>query len=337
MGLLLLVSISTLMEFVNEMDDVGDQGYTFFRAVLYALLTTPQRIYELFPFAMLLGSLLSLGNLAANSELVIMRAAGISISRIIGSVLKTGLVLTLAVILLGEFVAPISEQKAKNLRNLSSTKGMTLSSQGSLWAKDGDRFLHIKDVFPDMRLGRIQVFDIDEKGQLTEFIWAKSAIYVNNIWQLNNVMHWHIKPDGITKKGSKKEQWDRLLSPDLFDVVAVKPKHMSAIKLYRYVEYLEQNGLDSRQYELVFWTRFTIPLSGLVMMLLSMPFVFSFQRTGGAGQRLFVGILIGVVYHLSYQSFIKLGLLYNVPPLMAAVLPIFATLVIASVFIHRLR
>ncbi len=337
MGLLLLVSIDTLMDFVNEMDDVGEQGYTFFRAVLYILLTTPQRIYELFPFAMLLGSLLSLGNLAANSELVVMRATGISVIRIIGSALKTGLILTLAVMLLGEFVAPIGEQKAKNLRNLTTAKRMKLSSQGSLWAKDGDRFLHIKDVFPDMRLGRIQVFEIDEEGRLTEFIRAKSAIYVNSTWELNNIMHWHIKPDSITKKRFKKEQWDRLLSPDLFEVVAVKPKHMSATKLYRYVEYLEQNGLDSSQYKLFFWTRFTIPLSGLVMMLLSMPFVFSFQRTGGAGQRLFVGVLIGVVYHLSYQSFIKLGLLYSVPPLAAAVLPIFVTLVIASLFIHRLR
>jgi lipopolysaccharide export system permease protein len=337
LALLLLVSVATLIDFVNEMDDVGEQGYTYLRVVFYILLTMPQRIYELFPFAMLLGGLLSLGNLAANSEIVVMRATGVSVGRIIGAAFFSGLILTISIILLGEFVAPVSEQKAKSLRNNSTAKRLTLSSHNGLWAKDGDRFLNILDVFPDMRLGRIRVFEVNSKGQLTEYIWAESAVYNSSHWQLSNVIHRQFDSDKITKRWSQEEQWERLLSPDLFDVIVVKPRQMSATKLHRYVKYLQQNGLDSGQYELAFWTRFTIPLAGLVMMLLAMPFVFGSLRSGGAGQRLFIGVLIGVAFHLIYQSFIKLGLVYNASPFLVATLPLLTILFIALILINRVK
>ena len=337
LALLLLVSVATLIDFVNEMDDIGKQGYTYLRASFYILLTMPQRVYELFPFAMLLGSLISLGNLAANSEIVVMRATGISVSRIIGATMKTGFIMTIVIMLLGEFVAPVSEQKAKNLRNNTATKQVRLSMRNGLWAKDGNRFLNIKDVFPDKRLGRIQVFEMDDKGRMIEYIWIKSAIYNDQGWELTKLIRRKISDDGVTRKSAQKERWSRLLAPDLFDVIVVKPKYMSATKLYRYVEYLKQNGLDTSLYELSFWTRFTIPLSGLVMVLIAMPFVFGPLRAGGAGQRLFIGVLIGVAFHLSYQAFINLGLVYQVPPFIAATFPLLMTVVIALVFIKRVR
>lgn len=337
MALLLLVSVATLIDFVNEMDDIGKQGYTYLRAILYILFTMPQRVYELFPFAMLLGSLISLGNLAANSEIVVMRATGISAGRIIGAAMKTGLIMTIAIMLLGEFVAPISEQNAKNLRNFTTNKQVKLSLRNGLWAKDGNRFLNIKDVFPNKRLGRVRIFEMDDNGRLREFIWIKSAIYNDNMWELSSIVRREISADGVKSKVSGKEKWSRLLAPDLFDVIVVKPKYMSASKLHRYVEYLKQNGLDSSLYELSFWTRFTIPLSGLVMVLIAMPFVFGSLRTGGAGQRLFIGVLIGVVFHLSYQAFINLGLVYRAPPVVAATFPLLMTVVVALFFVKRVR
>lgn len=337
LALLLLVSVATLIDVVNELDDIGKHGYTYLQASLYLMLTMPQRIYELFPFAMLLGSLISLGNLAANSEIVVMRATGVSVAYIIGAVIKTGFLMTIAIMLLGEFVAPMSEQKAKSLRNYSATKQVRLSMRNGLWAKDGNRFINIKDVFPDKRLGRIRVFEMDDKGRMKAYVSIRSAIYGKNSWELNTVYRRKISAEGVKTKLTKKEQWSRLLAPDLFDVIVVKPKYMSATKLYRYVKYLEQNRLDASLYELSFWTRFTIPMSGMVMVLIAMPFVFGSLRSGGAGQRLFVGVLIGVAFHLSYQAFINLGLVYQTPPFVAATFPLLLTIIIALVFVKNLR
>lgn len=337
LALLLLVSVATLIDVVNELDDIGKQGYTYLQAGLYIFLTMPQRIYELFPFAMLLGSLISLGNLAANSEIIVMRATGVSVVYIIGAIIKTGFLMTVVIMLVGEFVAPVSEQKAKGLRNYSATKQVRLSMRNGLWAKDGNRFLNIKDVFPDKRLGRIRVFEMDNKGRMKEYVSIKSAIYNDNSWELNNVYRRKISNDGVETKLTKNERWSKLLAPDLFDVIVVKPKYMSASKLYRYVKYLEQNGLDTSLYELSFWTRFTIPLSGMVMVLIAMPFVFGSLRSGGAGQRLFIGVLIGVAFHLSYQAFINLGLVYEIPPFIAATLPLAVAVVVALVFVKKVR
>jgi lipopolysaccharide export system permease protein len=335
LALLLLVSLGTLMEFVDEMDEIGKQNYTYLTAILFTLLTVPQRIYEFFPAAVLLGSLLSLGNMAANSELVVMRAAGVSVARIIRSALQVGLLLTIGAILLGEFVAPASEQKAHNVRHLAKSSKLALSTRDGLWAKDGNNFLNIQEVFPDMRLGGIRVYQFDENGRLYRFSVASSAEYTGHNWMLTNVRHTFISPERIVTRELAKERWERLLSPDLFDVITVKPQEMSANKLARYVEYLKQNRLDSSRYELAYWTRFTVPLSGLVMLLVAMPFVFGPLRSGGGGQRMFIGILIGVIFHLINQTFNKLGLVYGISPFIAATSPLFIFLTVSLGFIRR--
>ena len=335
LALLLLVSVGTLMEFVDEMDEVGKHNYTYLTATLFTLLTVPQRIYEFFPAAVLLGSLLSLGNMAANSELVVMRAAGVSVARIIRSALKVGLLLTIGAILIGEFVAPASEHKAQNIRHFAKSSQLALSIRDGLWAKDGNNFLNVREVFPDMRLGGVRVYQFDEKGRLHRFTEASSAEYTGHDWMLAKVRHTLISTDKVVIRNLLKERWERLLSPDLFDVITVKPREMSANKLARYVEYLKQNGLDSSRYELAYWTRFTVPLSGLIMLLVAMPFVFGPLRSGGAGQRMFIGILIGVVFHIINQTFNKLGLVYGISPFIAATLPLFVFLAISLGFIRR--
>jgi lipopolysaccharide export system permease protein len=335
LALLLLVSVGTLMEFVDEMDEIGKQDYTYLTAILFTLLTVPQRIYEFFPAAVLLGSLLSLGNMAANSELVVMRAAGVSVARIIRSALQVGLLLTIGTILLGEFVAPASEQKAQQVRHFAKSSKLALSMRDGLWAKDGNNFLNVQEIFPDMRLGGIRVYQFDENGQLYRFSLASSAEYTGHDWILANVRHTLISPERIVTRELPKERWERLLSPDLFDVITVKPQEMSADKLARYVEYLKQNGLDSSKYELAYWTRFTVPLSGLVMLLVAMPFVFGPLRSGSGGQRMFIGILIGVIFHIINQTLNKLGLVYGIAPFIAATLPLFIFLTVSIVLIRR--
>ena len=116
MVLLVLGALTAFIDFVSEMDDVGKGQYGMLDAGLFVLLSLPKRLYELFPTAVLIGSLLSLGTLAGNSELTVMRAAGVSIMRIVLSVLRAGLILLIFVALIGEFVVPSSERQAQVLR-----------------------------------------------------------------------------------------------------------------------------------------------------------------------------------------------------------------------------
>ncbi|MFW2371627.1 MAG: LptF/LptG family permease, partial [Gammaproteobacteria bacterium] len=104
MTLLVLGSLLAFVDFVSEIGDVGKAEYTVVDAASYVLLSLPKRLYELFPTAVLLGSLLGLGTLASNSELIVVRASGISIMRIVRSVLQAGLLVVVMVALIGEFI-----------------------------------------------------------------------------------------------------------------------------------------------------------------------------------------------------------------------------------------
>lgn len=334
-ALLFLVSLDVVFALISEIQDIGRSGRTALQAAYITLLTTPRRIYEFFPSAVLLGTLLSLGNLAAHSELVVIRAVGVSRNQIILSVLKAGVLMMIVSVLLGELVAPVSEQQAQNLRKVGDSQRLTLKTADGLWAKDGNRFLNVRDVFPDLRLARIRVYEFDEQRRLVKATYAESATYQNKRWLLKGLRHSKISEDAVETSVAGEEEWDRLLAPELFSVIVVKPEQMSAWKLFRYVNYMKENGLDAGRYELAFWTRFTTPLSSLVLLLLAIPFAFGSIRSGGIGQRLFIGILIGVTAFLVNRLLNNVSLVYGLPPILGAALPLLLFTGVALFAIRR--
>ena len=117
--------------------------------------------------------------------------------------------------------------------------------------------------------------------------------------------------------------------------LSVSPDNLSAGDLSEQVRYLRDNGLDSRRIELALWVKLTSPFATLVMLMLSLPFVFGSQRSGGAGQRIFVGILLGIVYVLLNRLLAQLALANGLPPSLSAILPLLLFLGIALVGIRR--
>lgn len=333
----ILVSVNGFVDLIDEVRDVGEHGYTLWLALYYTVLSMPQRAYEFFPTAVLLGGLLGLGGLAASNELVALRAAGVSIPRLIGSVLTTGLLLTVIAVLLGEVLAPVSQQRAQDLKKWAQRESISLGDTDELWAKDGNRFINIKQVFPGLRLHDIRVYEVDDAQRLVEAIYAESAVFRGGRWHMNDVSRSAISHARIITERRLRELWPRLLSPELFEVVEQKPEHMPAWRLARYIDYLRANHLAAESYELAFWTRFTTPLSSLVMLLLATPFVFGSLRTGGAGQRLFIGILIGIAFHLINRALNHLALVYGLDPFLGATLPLLAFLIIGLVAVVRIR
>ncbi|ACL73218.1 LPS export ABC transporter permease LptG [Thioalkalivibrio sulfidiphilus] len=336
LAMLVLGGLDTLFAFIAELDEIGRNDYGLIQAVVYTALTVPRRVYELFPTSVLLGSLLSLGALAANSELTAMRAAGVPIAGIVRSVLRAGLMMLVVVVLLGEAVAPMSEQRAQTIKSQASGEEMYRGSAG-LWAKDGQRFIQVGVVMPDLRLLDLSIYELDAERRLSSMLRAGSASYQNGAWILRDIERSHLGEAGVTGEHVDEERWPRLLAPELFSVLAVEPRQMAATTLAQYVTYLRENDLDSASFELAFWMRFTTPLSSLVMLLLAVPFVFGSLRTGGAGQRLFIGLLIGVGFHLLNRTLNHMGLVYGLPPMLSATLPTLIFFAVAMLALRRVR
>lgn len=337
LALLVLVALDLLFAVIQESGDVGKNGYEWIHALTYIALTLPRRLYELFPTAVLLGSLLSLGTLASNSELVAIRAAGVSVNRIVRSVLKAGFSLMILAVLLGEFVAPVAEEQAQQVRAGGFSDRLSLKGAQGLWARDGGRFLRIDTVLPNMQLLGIRVFEFDGALHLRETVQARAASYEDGQWILRDVRRSRIGDDGVSASMTPREVWPRLIAPELFRVITIKPEQMSAWTLAKYVTYLRDNNLDAKRYELAFWVRFTTPLSSLVMLLLAIPFVFGSLRSGGAGQRLFVGLLVGVGFYIFNRTMNHLGLVYGLSPFLSATLPLLVFLGLSLAALRRIH
>lgn len=337
LALFLLTSLIAFIHFVKEIQDVGKASYGVLDAMAFVALGYPKDLYEMFPTAVLLGSMLGLGSLASNSELTVIRTAGISVGRIIRSVIQAGLILALLVAVVGELVVPETERKAQEIRAAAFQQTITLGGQQGLWARDGDYFLHADNVYPGFHLSGIKLYKTDKDGRIVAISHVASAHYRNKKWVLDHVRTSLVDKQGIAVETIPRETWDRLLNPDLLDVVSVKPQNMSAMELYRYSHYLQQNELDASQYRLAFWIKIMTPLSSVVMLLIALPFVFSSQRSASAGQRLMMGLLLGIGFYVLNKTLNHMGQVYGFNPFMSAAVPVFVVAVFALLGLRKIH
>lgn len=320
--LLVLVALSALFSFIRELDDVGKGDYSVRTALIYILLRMPGIAYELFPSSVLLGSLLGLGAMASHSELTVMRSAGISIAQMAGAVALIGLLLMGLVALLGEYVMPPSERQAQELRTAALSQRLSIRSRTGYWAKSDSKFINIKSVLPDMTLVDVSIYEFSER-ELKSVVYAKRAQQrKGSEWQLDEVTKTEFLSDSLVTARSEKEQVKNLVNAELLQGLSVPPESMSAVNLFSQIGYLRRNKLDSGSIELALWTKITNPLSTLVMLMLSLPFVFASQRSGSVGQKMFIGILLGIGYFLLNRLFTHLGLANGLSPAVSTLIPL---------------
>lgn len=334
--IVVLVALSAVFGFIRELDDVGRGDYSLPIAAIYVLLRIPGSAYELFPSAVLLGSLLGMGALASQSELTVMRSAGISIAQIVKSVLMIGLILMAAVVLIGEFVMPRSEIQAQEMRSAALAKRVSISERTGYWARSDNRYINIKTVLPDISLIDVRVYEFDQ-GQLSTVVAAGKAVQqVDGSWQLSGVVRNDYTGKRVVISEMETEVWPRLVNTELLQGLSVPVESMSVSNLLKQIAYLRSNQLDSRQIELALWTKIANPVATLVMLLLSLPFVFGSQRSGGTGQKIFVGILLGIGFFLINRLFTHLGLAYGLNPATSTLIPLVMFGLIALVGVRRI-
>ncbi len=333
--LVVLLSLTAVFSFIRELDDVGRERYHLSTAALYILFRMPASAYELFAPSVLLGSLLGLGAMATHSELVVMRAAGISIPRIIRSVLQVGMLLMVAVAVLGEFIAPKAEQYAQDIRLSALSKKVSVGSETGLWLRSDNLYINVKTVMPDLSLLNLSLFSFEE-NKLDYSMTAKRAFQTpDNKWLLQDVSYTEFGENRTTVRRVKQEIRDELVRPQLLQNLTVDPETLSAQNLFRQVSYMKKNSLDSDRIQLALWSKLTNPLATLVMLMLSVPFVFASQRGGGAGQKIFIGIMLGIGYIMATRLFTHMGLVYGFPPVISAMAPLLLFLAIAVIGIRR--
>lgn len=335
-AMLVVVGLSVFFSLIGEIEEVGKGSYTLLKMLVTVVLTIPNSMYELFPVAALLGSLIGMGMLASNSELIAMRASGLSVWRIVRSVMQAGVIMLLVAVLLGEFVAPLAEQTAQQLRASATDTSVSFMGSRGLWVRDGKLFINATKVVSENTLAGITVYEFDDEGRLKVATSARYARYRKGQWILVNVRQSEFREDSVQVSQVDKLSRDSLLTPELLGIVMLKPEDMSARDINQFMGYLEDNGLDTQQYRYALLGRFITPLSALVMLFVSVPFVFGGLRSVGAGQRLFIGILVGFGFYILSQISGQMGRVYDFDPLLATLAPSVIFLLIGIRAVRRL-
>lgn len=334
---LALVLLDVFFAFINEVDKTNAL-YTTTQASIYLIYTLPARFYEFFPNAALIGTLLGLGNLAANSEFIAMRAAGMSISKIIFSVVKLGLVLAACLFVLGEWVVPNSDLQARNFKAKLKNKNIVLVGGAGLWIKEKDSVINIGSVISNKQISDVSVYTFKEDHSgLHSLVEIENATASENGWDFQQVTTTEFEKFGVIKYKDPKASSVNFVDSNILETATVDPNQLSSNALTKFIEYQRRNEIKTDKYELIYWKRFSVPLSAIVMLILAMPFLFGSNRGGGAGQRVFIGIIVGIVFYLANRSVNELGIVYGFSPLVSAFMPSLLFFLIGLIALRRIR
>ena len=325
-----LLMLFAFFDLVEQIKDLGRGVYTLRRIMLYVLLLVPDRVYEMFPYAALIGTLFALAQLVAGSEYTVMRTSGVSMARFTGMLLTIGLAFAALTFVFGEFIGPPAEQLAQRLRSQSITGVVAQEFRSGLWVKDDRSFINVLEVLPDSSLKGLRIYEFDGAHQLRAISFAATGSYQGGRrWLLKDITQTGFEDMRTTVHKIAEAHWDSVLDPNLLNVLMLKPEKMSAWRLYSFSQHLRENRQKALRYEIAFWSKLTYPLTVLVMMVMALPFAHFQARQAGVGAKIFAGIMLGIAFHFLNRLFSHLGLLNDWPPFGAAIMPTVIFLLVA--------
>lgn len=335
---LALWGLDVFFGLVNELKVVGRGSYTLSSAFFFLLLTSPTRLYAMFPWAALIGTLISMGMLANHRELVVMRTATLSVARISWAVIKAALWITFFLVLFGEGLAPLGEKIAQAKKTLALSGGQSIQTGQGMWVRNGPEFIHIKTILADGRLMGVTRYHFDENRKLQEVIIAKTAEKKEDGWHLENI-------EGTRFLENKTETIPKssLIVPDLIDnqlleTAAVKhPERLSLPLLWHTIQERSKNELNAQAYELAFWNKVFQPILIVLMVFLAVPFVFGPLRSASMGLRILVGIFVAYLFHTLNGLFAPLALVYQMPPFFAVLSPFLVFGIIGTILLKTTK
>jgi lipopolysaccharide export system permease protein len=331
--MLVLLSLGAFIEFVSQLDDLGQGDYTMATAVQYVALKMPRLAVGLLPICVLLGSLLGLGALASGSELIVMRAAGISVRRLAGAVALSGLVFALLGGVVGEFMAPQMDLYARQLRAVAKSGNADVAG-ASAWIRDADTIFNVRPSIDGIDDGGVYVYRLGGDALLSG-IGRGESVESGGEWGVGNYSESIFDADGVSLKLAIEQVRVGKLT-DLLAITTVRESSLTGQELWAYVQHLKSNGLDADTYEIAFWSRVATVVGIAIMCILALPFVFGSLRTTGAGARMIFGVLIGLGYFLLSRMMADSAAVFDLSPFVVAWIPTLLLVLITGIGLRRL-
>jgi lipopolysaccharide export system permease protein len=332
---LAFLSLFYFIDFVDDLEDVGKNGYTVGHALLSSALELPGHFYELFPIAVLIGTIFALARMAQSSEFTILRTGGLGPGRALALLTTMGVLFAILTFAVGDYLAPVSERAVVDLKARFSG-GRTLGSSGA-WLKDRRNLpdgsergisVNVLRTTPDGVLEGVRIFEFDADSRLVTRVAARHARIGAGEWLLEDaqVTRWPVNVGPSDTLPVREDRHARLTWPSSLDAgvvaAAVLPvSTMSTLELWRYSQHLSSQEQAASRHAIQFWKKALYPLACLVMVALALPFAYLQARSGGISYKVFGGILLGISFVLLNNVSGHLGVLRDWTPWLVAATP----------------
>lgn len=333
----LLLVMQVFILFVNQMADLGKGNYSIWVAFQFVCCRIPYEMFMCFPVICLMGCLIGLSVLANHSELVILRASGLSILNILRIVAVAGIGLIFLAMVVAECTVPQLMYKANNIKLEALNQGHLLRQAQSLWFRNQDNFWYIGRVLNPRHLQDVTLFKKNSEGVLHSIVYFPQVNYQNHHWSASNIEKTYFHGDKVHK--SVKPEISDLslpLDPRFFKHIEQQPDEMSLKSLWQRIHHLNKQQNVAKE-ELIFWQRLLQPLNTLLMMLLAIPCVFGPLRSSTMGAKLITGIALGFGFYILNQMFGFVSQVYQVPPLIGATTPLMVFTLVGFLLLKRSR
>lgn len=333
------LALFAFFDFLNEVDEIGRDGYELHHALVYVAMIMPGRVYELMPVVVLIAALYALTALAKNSEITVMRAAGLSTAGMLRTLAGVGMVFVAITFVFGEYLAPPAERAAQQWRLTATGSAVSSQLRSGLWVKDGASVINVRTVQPDRTMERVRIFEFDERQVLLSFSEAARGVYdaAAKTWRLTEVRQTRFLGERTEVVDVPEIGWRSELSPEVLSVLMVSPQRMSVATLFAYIKHLRDNRQNADRFEIALWKKLSYPFAVLVMIALALPFAFMHDRMGGVSVKVFLGVMLGVGFHLLNGLFSNLAVINAWRPALAALTPSMIFLVAAAVMLYAVE
>ncbi|HEU0229800.1 MAG TPA: LPS export ABC transporter permease LptG [Burkholderiaceae bacterium] len=346
-----LLALVGLFTFFALIDDLNNVSATFSLLNLFYLqaLAIPTRLYDLLPIGLLIGAILALAGLAQRNELVILRVSGVSGLKLLTMLWAITIPLVLGALFLSEIVTPAAEIKSSeaSLMMLGRSNGGRLDS--GYWFKEsspetgGTRIINIKKLKANGGVAGVVVYEFNERHQLVRYSQATDGRFGDGKLILDHVTENKIDGNAISALANAKQPTTPVttvdtiaertlattLTPDRLIARILTPERMSIIDLLDYINYLKANHLQTDRQVVALWRKVAYPFTLLVMMTIAAPIGFMQTRRGGVGSKVFIGIILGVLFFMLNQLALNVGMLSKWPPWITAIVPNVVVLLLA--------
>ncbi|WP_298142225.1 LPS export ABC transporter permease LptG [uncultured Acinetobacter sp.] len=332
----ILSGLQILFTYLGELGELKD-GYGAWSALLHVLWGAPSALYEILPISALIGAVLGLGTLASNSELIVMRAAGVSLWRIVGWVIRSALLLVVLSFALSEWVIPYSSEQAKSVKSHRAVA--ELGEVKGYWSREGQRFIYIDYANAQGELRNVQVTDFDNDYRLRGTLNAEQGQFVQDgQWRLQNTQEMNILAQGnasLTKQANS--DLSLALQPKYVHMVTIDPEDLSPSQLVSFMGYMHEYSQVPKTYQLAFWQKVGAPFALIALVLIACSFIFGPLRQQSMGFRLVIALFVGLTFFYLQDFLGYASLVYSPSPAWFVFIPIIFMFVVGGYLLHRAR